>query len=526
MTIEAAAGPYLAHHFLEICADRLPDKVALICGERRLTYAEIERASNRLANALRSEGLRRGDRVAIFLENSPEAVISIWGALKAGATFTVINPSTKGEKLASVVHDERPFALVTANDSVRLRAVTAIQSKTDVPVTIWVGGVPDDTAASRGCFHDWDALLAAAVNVRPGAGAIELDLATIIYTSGSTGVPKGVMTTHHNMVFAATSISTYLGNTGDDIIFCALPLAFDYGLYQVIMAARVGATVVLEKNFVYPYKALEIMIQERVTGFAGVPTMFALLLNLKDLAGYDLSSLRYISNTAAALPVRHIHDLRTAFPQATLFSMYGLTECKRVSYLPPSELDRRPDSVGIPIPGTEVYVVDDNGVEVPPGTIGELVVRGPHVMSGYWEKPEETAKRYRPGPIAGETVLYTGDLVRRDADGFLYFIARKDDIIKSRGEKVSPKEIENCLYAMPGVHEAAAIGLPDETLGEAIKIFVVPRQSVTLTEREIRRHCAQHLEDFMMPKYIEVRADLPKGETGKIDRKELKACAA
>jgi acyl-CoA synthetase (AMP-forming)/AMP-acid ligase II len=387
----------------------------------------------------------------------------------------------------------------------------------DEPVLVMPSGVR---------FCAWDDLLAAASAEKPSVGTIDLDLATIIYTSGSTGTPKGVMSTHRNMVFAATSISTYLENTADDIIFCALPLAFDYGLYQLIMAMRVGATLVLEKNFVFPYKAIEIMVRERVTGFPGVPTMFSLLLGLKDLANYDLSALRYVTNTAAALPVSHILALRAAFPQATLFSMYGLTECKRVCYLPPQELDQRPGSVGIAIPGTEVYIVDENGTRVPPGTIGELVVRGSHVMRGYWEKPTETAERYKPGPLPGETVLYTGDLFRMDEDGFLYFISRKDDIIKSRGEKVSPKEIENTLYAMEGVREVAVVGVPDATLGEAIKVFVAPQEGVVLTERDVRAYCARHLEDFMMPKYVEIWPALPKGGTGKIDKKELRACVA
>lgn len=464
-------------------------------------------------------------RVAIYMENTAETVVAIFGILKAGAVFSTINPTTKADKLAYMIRDERPAALITANDTPRRRVLAAALPAAPVPLLVYIGGRPDLAAPASIHVRGWDELLASASPEKPRAGTIDLDLATIIYTSGSTGNPKGVMSTHRNVVFAATSITTYIANTADDVIFCALPLAFDYGLYQLIMAMRVGATLVLEKNFVFPYKAIEIMIRERVTGFPGVPTMFALLLGLKDLASFDLSALRYISNTAAALPVSHIQELRAAFPQVTLFSMYGLTECKRVSYLPPAELDRRPGSVGIAIPGTEVYIVDDNGEKAPPGVIGELVVRGSHVMRGYWEKPEETAKRYKPGPIPGELVLYTGDLFRKD-DGFLYFLGRKDDIIKSRGEKVSPKEIENVLYAMEGVYEVAVVGVLDAMLGEAIKIFVAPREGVTLTERAIRAYCTRHLEDFMMPKYIEIWPELPKGGTGKIDKKELQACAA
>jgi acyl-CoA synthetase (AMP-forming)/AMP-acid ligase II len=303
-------------------------------------------------------------------------------------------------------------------------------------------------------------------------------------------------------------------------------VAFTYGLYQLITAMLVGATLVLEKNFVFPYRALQIMVRERVTGFPGVPTMFALLLGLKKLASYDLSSLRYVTNAAAPMPVRQILAVRAAFPQAKFFSMYGQTECKRTCYLPPEELDRRPGSVGIAIPGTEVFIVDEDGNRVPPGTTGELVVRGGHLMRGYWEKPEETAKRLRPCTSAGEMVMYSGDLFRMDEDGFLYFVSREDDIIKSRGEKVSPNEIENALYGMEGVRDVAAIGVPDEILGEAIKVFVVPDDGWTLTERDIRAFCARRLEDFMVPKYVDFLSELPKSDNGKTLRKDLKVCVA
>lgn len=515
----------LVHQFLEQSARTAPWKTALVCGDERLSYARLDAASNQLAHALIAAGVARGDRVAVYMDNSVEAAISIFGILKAGAVFSVINPTTKAEKLAYMLRDERPAALITSNDTLRVRVAAEALPAAPVPLVLWVGGVPGIAAPPAVRFESWERALAGVSDAAPRVGTIDLDLATIIYTSGSTGNPKGVMSTHCSMVFAATSITTYLENTPDDVIFCALPLAFDYGLYQLIMAVRVGATLVLEKNFVYPYKALEIMARERVTGFPGVPTMFALLLGLKDLAAHDLGALRYVTNTAAALPVSHILKLRAAFPQARLYSMYGLTECKRVSYLPPEELDRRPDSVGIAIPGTEVYVVDDAGRKAPPGAVGELVVRGSHVMRGYWEKPEETARRYKPGALPGEMVLYTGDLFRMDAQGFLYFVGRQDDIIKSRGEKVSPKEIENTLYAMEGVLDVAVVGVPDETLGEAIQVFIAPIEGVTLTERDVRAFCARRLEDFMMPKYIEIRAVLPKGGTGKIDKKELRACA-
>ena len=352
---------------------------------------------------------------------------------------------------------------------------------------------------------------------------IDVDLATIIYTSGSTGEPKGVVSAHYNMVAAATSITTYLKNREDDIILNTLPLSFDYGLYQALMAAMFGGTLILEQSFVYSYKVMELLVREKVTGFPIVPTMVALLLQMDNLAKFDFSSLRYITNTAAALPVSYIQRLRAFFPAATLYSMYGLTECKRVAYLPPEELERRPSSVGIPIPNEEVFIVDANGKEVGPGEIGELVVRGSNVMQGYWNRPEETARTFRPGRYRGETLLYTGDLFKRDEEGFLFFVARKDDLIKTKGERVSPKEIENALCSMAGVVEAAVIGVPDEVLGQAIKVYIVCDRRTELTAEKVMRFCSINLESFMVPKYVEFRECLPKSPSGKIDKKALKA---
>jgi long-chain acyl-CoA synthetase len=238
------------------------------------------------------------------------------------------------------------------------------------------------------------------------------------------------------------------------------------------------------------------------------------------LSKFDLSHLRYLTNTAAALPPSHIQQIRAKFAHATLYSMYGLTETKRTLYLPPEQLDVRPGSVGIAIPGTEVWLEDEQGKRLGPNQMGELVVRGGHVMRGYWEAPEATAKRYRPGPIPGERVCYSGDVFRMDEEGYLYFVGRKDDIIKSRGEKVAPKEIENVLYSLPGVVEAAVIGVPDPILGEAIKAFVVTNDS-RLAEKDVLHHCRAHLEDFMIPQVVEFRDALPKTTSGKIKKTDL-----
>src|SRR5262249_7180465 len=328
---------------------------------------------------------------------------------------------------------------------------------------------------------------------------IDQDLASIIYTSGSTGEPKGVMLSHLNMTSAATSISTYLGLRDDDIVFNVLPLAFDYGLYQVLMASRVGACVVLHRSLAFPVKILEAMARERVTVLPFVPTAFSMMLNVSSLRSFDLSALRIVTNTAAALSEAHIREIRAAFPQATLFSMYGLTECKRVTYLPPDQLDKRPTSVGRGMPNEEVWLVDDQGKRLPDGSTGELVIRGSNVMRGYWEKPEHTARRLKPGPTPGEMLLYSGDVFRTDSDGYLYFVARKDDIIKSRGEKVSPKEVENVLYGLEGVQDAAVIGVADDVLGQAVKAFVVLRPGARHGEKDVLRQCHAFLALFTVP---------------------------
>jgi acyl-CoA synthetase (AMP-forming)/AMP-acid ligase II len=331
------------------------------------------------------------------------------------------------------------------------------------------------------------------------------------------------MLTHRNMVAACASISEYLRLLEDEVILCALPLAFDYGLYQALMCAKVGATLVLEKSFTYPAVLLDKLRRERVTGLPLVPTIAAVLLQLKDLKPGMFPALRYITNTAAALPPAHIARLQELFPGTRIYSMYGLTECKRCTWLPPEDLARKPGSVGLAIPGTEAYVVDEQGRKAPPHQTGELVIRGAHVMKGYWENAEATARALRPGPHAWERVLYTGDLFRTDDEGYLYFVGRKDDIIKSRGEKVSPKEVETVLYELAGVREAAVVGVPDPVLGMAIKAVLAVDPEAGLGARDVIRHCAARLEDFMVPKSVEFRDSLPKSDNGKISRSRVVA---
>ena len=520
----------LLHDFFDATVQRLPNKIALVCGPVRYRYADLALRAATLAQQLRTRGVQRGDRVALFLDNGVEMVASILAVLRIGAVFMPINSLTKTDKLGYLLRDARACTLITHNAlegvwRAALTANTTIHSCLIVSATADAGATANPADLDPRCLPyapDAEANNHPTRPARTDESTIDQDLAAIIYTSGSTGDPKGVMLTHLNMVSATRSISSYLGLRECDIILCALPLAFDYGLYQVLMTFVIGATLVLEASFAFPVMVLQVMVRERVSVFPGVPTMFSLLMNLKTLSQYDLKSLRMITNTAAALSEEHIRKLRALFPQATLFSMYGLTECKRVTYLPPEQLDIRPTSVGRGMPNEEVWLVDEAGQRLPNGSTGELVIRGSNVMRGYWEKPAETAARLKPGPIAGEMILHSGDLFRTDAEGWLYFVARKDDIIKSRGEKVSPREVENALYSLDGVLDAAVIGTPDALLGEAVKAFVVLKEGYPLSERDVIRHCLAHLENFMAPKYVEFVAELPKTDTGKIRKTGLK----
>jgi len=448
-------------------------------------------------------------------------VVSFFGVLKANAVVSMVNPQTKDDKLAYLLNDCRASAIIS-DAHLAPTLVPAVAKARHLVAAIVTGEMDLDRLGSVPARARWaDALAGAPSEAPPSRRGIDIDLASIIYTSGSTGDPKGVMLTHRNMMTAATSVSTYLENVEDDIIIGLLPLSFDYGLFQMIMAFRVGARLILERSFTYPAEVLNRVVAEQVTGFPGVPTIFAILGGLRNIDQYDFSSIRYVTNTAAALSVKNIEMIRQTFPKAKVFSMYGLTECKRCTYLPPEDIVRKPLSVGIAIPNTELWIVNEQDQRVGPGEVGQLVIRGATVMRGYWEKPEETAKKLRPGPLPGEMVLYTGDYCKLDDEGYLYFVGRMDDIIKSRGEKVAPKEVESAIVDLPGVREAAVIGVPDPILGQAVKALVVLDEGSTVTERDIQSQCSRRLENFMVPKFIEIVAELPKTTTGKIKKTGL-----
>ena len=510
----------LLHDFLFNSARQRPDSIALVTDEGRFTYEDIQRASTALAWTFVLGGVEPGDRVIVLADNDVRTCIAFWAALSANAVPCLVSPQTREKKLAYLLDDCRPTALVSPGRLVRTFGGPA-RASSHLRITVVSGEISSEALSELPCGITWDEACGRIVPKAepPPRRAIDVDLASIIYTSGSTGEPKGVMHTHRSMRAAASSVGAYLENRPDDVILNVLPMSFDYGLYQMIMAFAVGARLVLERSFALPIHVLKRASEEGVTAFPGVPTMFAMI---DDLASeLDLSRVRYVTNTAAPLMRKHVRTLKRTFPRARIYSMYGLTECKRVSFLPPEDLERKPGSVGVAIPNTEVWVVDAKGERVPPGEIGQVVVRGSTVMAGYWEKPEATSERLGRGPIPGERVLLTGDWATVDDEGYLYFLGRSDDVIKSRGEKVAPREVEDALLDIPGIREAAVVGVPDQVSGQAPKAYVVLEPGVGLTPREVILECKKRLESHMVPKEVVVRPDLPKTSTGKIRKAGL-----
>jgi len=461
----------------------------------------------------------------LTLESDAPYAAALHAVLSCGAVFVPLSPTTRLERLAFVLGDTEAAVLVAeprfapsdeTDLRVRcpaLRAVLRADSGDDSDR----GGAaePPEQAAVPGAVPAPDAV-------------IDQDLAAILYTSGSTGRPKGVMLTHLNMLSAWRSVQAYLGLREDDVIGLALPPTFSYGLYHLLMGLGLGATVVLERQAAFPLKVAQMIERERVTVFPAVPTLFSALLGLPQLGQLDHAALRLVSNAAAALPEVLVPRVRAAWPKARFFSMYGMTECKRISFLPPEELERRPGSVGRGLPNQEHWLVDEAGRRLPNGGCGELVVRGSHVMRGYWRRPEETAQRLRPAAPSGtegELALHTGDLFRTDDEGYLYFVARLDDIIKTRGEKVAPREVEDVIHQMPGVTGCAVVGVPDPLLGEAVKAFVTLEANAATSARDIVRYCQAALESYMVPKHVDVVEALPVTESGKVRHAALRSAA-
>jgi amino acid adenylation domain-containing protein len=482
-----------------------PDRIALITPDTRVSCAELDRRASAVAQALGALGVSRGDTVAVVYPNGVDAAVAIYGVLRAGAAFSPVNPSTKRDRLALQLADLGASAVLCAE-----------------PLTATVRAAAAEAVAVA-VVSDLERMGAEGPSTPP---ALEIDLGAVIYTSGSTGEPKGVTLSHRNMTFVADSIIEYLRLGRDDRILCVLPLSFNYGLYQLLMAVRVGATLVLEPGFAFPGRIVSLLADERITCLPGVPTVFTTLLSLHGLRERRFPDLRLLTNAGAALPAATVADVRATFPDAELFLMYGLTEATRVAYLPPELVDSKPTAVGTAIPGTEAWIEDEAGRVLGPGEVGELFVRGAHVMEGYWNDPDGTAKRLREGRWPWERTLATNDLFRLDDDGHLRFVGRRDDVIKSRGEKVAPREVEEVLVDAPGVREAAVVGVEDRLLGMAVIAHVAPEPEAELDPAELRRICAGALEDHKVPRRIDVHDELPRTANGKIDRRALAGASA
>lgn len=514
--------PHLFHELIFNTAKRYGDNEALVYQEQRLSYAALAQEVNLAANALLALGLGKGERLAVYLEKRFETVIALFGASAAGGVFVPINPLLKAEQVAYILKDCNVRILVTSGD--RLDLLTSVLPEChDLRAVIVVGATGNLPSVASAHVIRWQEALTMKGSIYPYR-SIDIDMAAILYTSGSTGKPKGVVLSHRNLVTGARSVSQYLGNNRDDRILSVLPLSFDYGLSQLTTAFNVGATNVL-MNYLLPRDIVNEVIRENISGLAAVPPLWIQLAQLK---WEGVPSLRYITNSGGAMPRATLDQLRRIFPKTRVFLMYGLTEAFRSTFLPPEEVDKRPDSIGKAIPNVEVLVLREDGSHCAPGEPGELVHRGPLVSMGYWNDTEKTAKCFRflsprqAGLTIPEVAVWSGDTVRMDEEGYLYFIGRSDDMIKTSGYRVSPTEIEEIVYATECISEAAAIGVPHPTLGQAIVVVAVAVEGMKLDSETVLSACKRHLPAFMVPSLVVLRqGHLPRNPNGKIDRKSL-----
>ena len=523
--------PVLLHELPARAAACWPARAALTVGGQHLAYADLFSQVERCAASLLALGLARGARVAVYLEKRVEAVVASFAAPAAGGVLVPVNPLLKATQVAHILQDAGVAVLVTS--APRLAALAQVLAA--CPELRHVVVCDDLVPAAPGTWpvglglHAWHN-----IPVHPPAEwptVLESDVAVIFYTSGSTGQPKGVVLTHRNLVAGASSVAGYLHNQADDTLLAALPLSFDAGFSQLTTAFLVGARVVL-LNYLLPRDVLQAMVRERVTGLTAVPPLYIQLAGLEWPDGVA-QHLRYWANTGGRMPRATLERLRHRVPGAQPYLMYGLTEAFRSTYLPPAEVDRRPDSIGRAIPNAEVRVLREDGSECAVDEPGELVHRGPLVALGYWNRPEETARRFKPWPsallpaggdwLAPERAVYSGDTVRRDAEGFLYFVGRRDEMMKTSGYRVSPTEVEEALYASGLVAEALVYAVPDEVLGSAICAAVLASRNASGHTDEdsaaVLAHCREHLPAFMLPKALNwVDQPLPRSPNGKLDR--------
>ena len=513
----------LIHDLILRSAERAPENPALSHKDHRQNFGQLAGNIRTVAHELNGLGLTRDERVAVYLEKRPEAVIGLFSAAAAGGVFVPVNPLLKPPQVGYILRDCNVRVLITSAS--RLSQLgEELRRCHDLHTVIVTDGVPAETPQGLHtvAWGDWTA----DSGQRP-CRRIDTDMAAILYTSGSTGQPKGVVLSHRNMVAGARSVASYLDNREDDRLLAALPLSFDYGLSQLTTAFHSGASVSL-MNYLLPRDVLRAVEREQITGLAAVPPLWIQLAQL-DWPGHVTDHLRYITNSGGAMPRTTVQALRASLPRTQVYLMYGLTEAFRSTYLPPEEVDRRPDSMGKAIPNAEIMVLREDGSPCAPNEPGELVHRGALVSMGYWNAPEKTAERFRPLPprsqgiTTPELAVWSGDTVRMDDDGFLYFVGRRDEMIKTSGYRVSPSEVEEVVYATGLVAEAVALGVPHPTLGEAIVLVAQGRDQATPDTEALIAACKRDLPTFMVPAHVEAWRDpLPRNANGKIDRKGLR----
>lgn len=516
---------HLLHHLPLRAAEVSPEVPALSHAGLGLSYAALCAGISAFASGLLSLGLPRAGRVGIYLEKRFETVIASFGAPAAGGVMVPMNPLLKPEQVGHIARDCEVRVLVTSPERLALLAPVLAECPTlrHVVLTDGSGALPALPAGVT--VTAWAELLQAPH--RPTHRVIDTDMVAILYTSGSTGRPKGVVLSHRNMVAGAKSVASYLENRPEDTLLAALPLSFDAGFSQLTTAFHAGARVVL-LNYLLPRDVLRTMEREKVTGLTAVPPLYIQLAALEWPASID-SHLRYFANTGGRMPRETLTALRQRVPSARPFLMYGLTEAFRSTYLPPEEVDRRPDSIGKAIPNAEILVLRDDGTECGPDEPGELVHRGALVGQGYWNDPDKTAERYKllpgrePGLVLPEYAVFSGDTVRKDAEGFLYFIGRRDEMMKTSGYRVSPTEVEEILYATRLVGECVAFGVDHPTLGQAIQVIATaPDGSAAVDVDALLVQCRQRMPAYMVPAGVTPQAGpLPRNPNGKIDRKLL-----
>ncbi|HXJ84920.1 MAG TPA: AMP-binding protein [Candidatus Methylomirabilis sp.] len=512
----------LVHQLVENAARAHPDKEAVVDGGRRFRYGDLADAVRANAAALREHGLEPRDRVAVFLDRSFEETVGLLGAARAGGVFVPINGLLRPRQVLHILDDSGARFLVTsARRAEILRDVLAAAGSLErILLVDHAPGPGWDRRVVSAAFRQAHAASA------PPAASGE-DLVAILYTSGSTGPPKGVMVSHRSLLAGSRIVCRYLGITADERILCVLPLSFDYGLNQLITAVEKGATTIL-LSFRFADEIVRAIRAERVTGLAGVPTLWvALTERAPSFRREKLSTLRYLTNSGGPVPTEMLDRVRRAQPHVDFFLMYGFTEAFRSTYLPPAELARRPTSIGKAIPETEVMLVNDQGERCRPGEVGILVHDGPTVTLGYWGKPEETAALLRPHPFAARPegrplVCYSGDRVKADAEGYLYFVGRDDGLIKSSGYRIGPSEVEEALMSTGLLTQAAVFGLPDPVTGERICAVCVAAGGGEADRHEILTRCARELPQHMLPRDIEFVAELPLSPNGKVDYQALR----